>query len=226
MAARKGRHFKFIFIPYQGLVGVSSLPSAAMMMPAITAAAASTARITPEPPSRSSPEALAPVRAASELEDTGCCACARTGALTRDAAATAAIPILPKRIFSSFRVSHFNSYSRANDITICGNQPRYCKRKTFYTLVAKITHIARTPWSSHPLFRFKTLTKTAEFRVENVANNLLTTLHAREAKKSAGFTGRGGSASVSSGIATGDTGIGKTRSRVDRRRRAAESDRK
>jgi hypothetical protein len=56
----------------QGLVGVSSLPSAAMMMPAMTAAAARIATMIPLEPSRSlSDSTAAPVRAGCVADETG-----------------------------------------------------------------------------------------------------------------------------------------------------------
>jgi hypothetical protein len=107
MATKLAAIFKYMPEQIQGEVGVSSLPSAAMMIPPMTAAAARIAIMIPDPPSTSfSPSTVALVRA---TEETGCAACARTGALTSDAAAAAAIPILPKRIFSSFRVFAFHS---------------------------------------------------------------------------------------------------------------------
>jgi hypothetical protein len=84
----------------QGLVGASSSLPAAITIPAITAAAARTATITPLPP----PSLLSSFVAAARFAEAfagalAVAALATTGALISDAAARAASETLPKRIF-------------------------------------------------------------------------------------------------------------------------------
>jgi deaminated glutathione amidase len=98
----KAAFSKFETRKNQGLVGPSLLLPAAMTMPPITATAAIIATITPLPPCLLSSLVFAPMRftleaptafAAGERDS------AITGALTSEAAATAARENLPKRIF-------------------------------------------------------------------------------------------------------------------------------